>query len=266
MSFMRRINGTDIDISALGLGTVKFGRNEGVKYPETFNIPDDKDIQNLLMQAQELGINFIDTAPAYGNSEERIGKLLSQRENWVIATKVGEEFIKGQSHFGYSAEHTQYSVERSLQRLQTDYLDIVLIHSDGNDEEILHDSDCLETLLNLQEKGLIRAIGMSTKSISGGIEAARLMDIVMLTYNLEQQDQKVVDYALQNDTGILVKKGLMSGHITKQGKDLVEDSMRLIFSQAAINSMIVGTINPQHLTQNVKLAKEILSEEKEIEE
>tara|TARA_R110000772_G_scaffold164320_7_gene275732 strand:- start:781 stop:1569 length:789 start_codon:yes stop_codon:yes gene_type:complete len=262
MNFLRRLHGTDIDISAIGLGTVKFGRNEGVKYPESFIIPDDKSIQNLLLQAKELGINFIDTAPAYGTSEERIGKLLSHRQDWVISTKVGEEFIKGQSHFGYSAEHTQYSIERSLQRLQTDYLDIVLIHSDGNDEEILHDSACLETLLNLQEKGLIRAIGMSAKTISGGIEAVNLMDIVMLTYNLEQQDQKVVDYAFQHDKGVLVKKGLMSGHVNKQGKDLVADSMRLIFSQPAISSMIVGTINPQHLSQNVELAKEILSQAK----
>lgn len=257
MSFLRRLNGTDIDISALGLGTVKFGRNEGVKYPESFSIPDDKNIQLLLSQARELGINFIDTAPAYGNSEERIGKLLSNRQDWILTTKVGEEFLHGQSHFDFSARHTRDSIERSLQRLRTDYLDIVLIHSDGNDEQILHHSACAEELRTLQEQGLIRAIGMSTKTIAGGITAVDLMDIVMLTYNLEQQDQEVVDYAQQQGKGVLVKKGLMSGHVHQQGKDLVEQSMRLIFAQPAIGSMIVGTINPQHLSQNVKLAKKI---------
>jgi aryl-alcohol dehydrogenase-like predicted oxidoreductase len=259
MSFLRPLGNTGIDVSALGLGSVKFGRNEGVKYPDTFNIPDDLAIQNLLAQAKELGINFIDTAPAYGTSEERIGKLLSERKDWIISTKVGEEFIDGKSHFDFSANHTTFSIERSLKNLNTDYLDIVLIHSDGQDEKILLESDCLETLKKLQQKGLIRSVGMSTKTIDGGILAAKLADIVMLTYNLEQQDQEVVDYAQEHDKGILVKKGLMSGHVKKEGKELVQQSMELIFSQPAISSMIVGTINPEHLSSNVLTAKAILS-------
>ena len=259
MSFLRPLGNTGIDVSALGLGSVKFGRNEGVKYPDTFTIPDDLAIQNILAQAKELGINFIDTAPAYGTSEERIGKLLSERKDWIISTKVGEEFIDGKSHFDFSAKHTTFSIERSLKNLNTDYLDIVLIHSDGQDKKILLESDCLETLKKLQQKGLIRSVGMSTKTIDGGILAAKLADIVMLTYNLEQQDQEVVDYAQEHDKGILVKKGLMSGHVKKEGKELVQQSMELIFSQPAINSMIVGTINPEHLSSNVLTAKAILS-------
>lgn len=261
MSFLRTLGSTGIEVSALGLGSVKFGRNEGVKYPDTFTIPDNRAILDLLAQARGLGINFIDTAPAYGNSEERIGALLSGRANWILSTKVGEEFINGKSHFDFSAKHTQFSVERSLKRLNTDYLDIVLIHSDGQDEKILLESDCLETLKKLQEAGLIRALGMSTKTINGGILAAKSADIVMLTYNLEQQDQAVVDYARQHNKGILVKKGLMSGHVDKAGKDLVRESMALIFSQPAISSMIVGTINPEHLSSNVKIAKDLLSQQ-----
>lgn len=258
MSFVRQLGSTGIQVSALGLGTVKFGRNEGVKYPETFSIPDDVQLQKLLALSQELGINFIDTAPAYGNSEERIGSLLNQRSDWVIASKVGEEFENGVSRFDFSSKHTRDSVERSLRRLQTDYLDIVLIHSDGNDENILKQSDCLETLVAMRDAGLIRAIGMSTKTTEGGILAASLMDVVMVTYNLEQQDQAVVDFAQKNNKGVIVKKGLMSGHVNKDGSDLVRASMQLVFSQPAIHSMIVGTINPSHLRQNVSLAREIL--------
>jgi aryl-alcohol dehydrogenase-like predicted oxidoreductase len=258
MSFLRPLGDTGLEVSALGLGSVKFGRNTGVKYPSTFKIPDDDTVLALLRQAKELGINFIDTAPAYGNSEERIGRLLSKREDWIISTKVGEEFIGGESFFDFSAKHTQLSIERSLQRLKTDYLDIVLIHSDGRDEKILLESDCVDALENCRDAGLIRAIGMSTKTIAGGILAADLLDIVMLTYNLEQQDQKVVDYAHHKNKGVLVKKGLMSGHVNKAGEDLIRESMSLIFSQPAISSMIVGTINPDHLTHNVKLAKDLL--------
>ncbi len=260
MSFLRQIPGTALTVSALGLGTVKFGRNEGVKYPQTFTLPDDRALGNLLAQARELGINFIDTAPAYGSSEERLGKLLSNRQDWVLATKVGEEFVEGKSVFDFSAQHTRLSIERSLKRLQTDYLDIVLIHSDGQDEAILQHSDCLQTLQALQSSGLIRAIGMSTKSIAGGLLAAELMDIVMLTYNLQQQDQAVVDYAREHGKGVLVKKGLMSGHLRDSGRDLLRESMQLVFSQSAISSMIVGTINTDHLRQNVELAKAILED------
>src|SRR5687768_5179148 len=133
-NFLRPLGNTGLEISALGLGTVKIGRNEQVKYPASFSIPDDTAVIMLLAQAYELGINLIDTAPAYGNSEERLGQLLHKRQDWVIVTKVGEEFTEGKSFFDFSASHTRASVERSLKRLNTDFLDIVLIHSDGNDE------------------------------------------------------------------------------------------------------------------------------------
>ena len=175
MSFLRTLGSTNIEVSAIGLGSVKFGRDQDLKYPSSFIIPDDNAVLNLLAQANELGINFIDTAPAYGNSEERIGALLTKRQDWIISTKIGEEFIDAESIFDFTATHTQLSVERSLKRLNTDYLDIVLIHSDGQDEKILQDSDCLEALKKLQQAGHIRAIGMSTKTIAGGKLAADLL-------------------------------------------------------------------------------------------
>ncbi len=89
--FLRPLGRTDIKVSALGLGTVKIGRDEGVKYPQKFTIPDDSAVKNLFSLARELGINLIDTAPAYGNSEERLGQLLSHRHEWVIVTKTGED-------------------------------------------------------------------------------------------------------------------------------------------------------------------------------
>ncbi len=253
MAFQRQIPGTELMVSALGLGTVKFGRDQSVKYPSQFTIPDDGEVINLLALANSEGINLLDTAPAYGTSEERLGKLLSNRKDWVIVTKTGEEFEQGQSSFNFSSSHTRASIERSLKRLNTDYLDIVLIHSDGNDEDILNNTDCVATLRQCQQQGMIRAIGMSTKTISGGLLAASMLDIVMITYNLEQQDQAVLDYARKNNKGVLVKKGLMSGHAGS-----IEDSMALLFGSEGISSVIVGTINPAHLRENVKLAKAAL--------
>jgi aryl-alcohol dehydrogenase-like predicted oxidoreductase len=259
MTFLRPLAGTDLTVSALGLGTVKLGRNEQVKYPTAFTLPDDKAVRDLLALARELGINLLDTAPAYGTSEARLGQLLERRQDWVLCTKVGEEFENGASRFDFSAAHTRASIERSLQRLRTDHLDLVLIHSDGNDEAILHDGACVDMLRRCQREGLLRYIGMSTKTIAGGIEAVEQLDVVMLTWNLQQRDTEVLQAAQRLGKGVLVKKGLMSGHVQDGSGALVRDSMQLIFGESAIGSMITGTINPAHLRSNVASARSVLA-------
>lgn len=270
----RQFGSTDIHISILGLGTVKLGRNEGVKYPSGFTIPDDSAAQQLLALSQELGINLIDTAPAYGTSEERLGKLLTgQRERWVICTKVGEEFTNGQSHFDFSADHTVSSIERSLRRLNTDYVDMVLVHSDGNDRQIIEQQGVLDTLAALKKAGKIRAFGMSTKTVEGGILAASQSDGVMVTWNLSHDEEvPVIDYCLANNKGVLIKKALASGHAVSPSThhnhnddknnsrdgynhdDPVQRTFTQLFGHQGVSSAIVGTINPKHLVDNVRKA------------
>ncbi|MDX9875669.1 MAG: aldo/keto reductase, partial [Spongiibacteraceae bacterium] len=240
----RPLGTTGIEVSVLGLGTVKLGRDQGVKYPAGFKIPDDRAASALIAQATELGINLIDTAPAYGTSEARLGKLLAgQRERWVICSKVGEEFVDGQSRFDFSAAHTRRSVERSLRRLRTDFLDIVLVHSDGNDLAVIDDSGALEALTRLREEGLVRAIGVSTKTVEGGLRAAALSDCVMVTYHLGYEAERpVLDYCAANGKGALIKKALASGHLAVSGQDPVRASLELVLGHPGVSSAIVGTI------------------------
>ena len=180
---LRSLGSTDVQVSPLGLGTTKLGRNQQVKYPHAFAIPEDKAVRELLALTRDLGINLIDTAPAYGNSEERLGKLLpGPRQDWVIVTKVGEIFKQGKSHFDFSEKATRQSIENSLRHLQTDYLDLVLIHSNGEDMRILQEEAVLDTLRSLQQKGLIRAVGMSSKTVEGGLRVVETCDVVMVTY------------------------------------------------------------------------------------
>jgi aryl-alcohol dehydrogenase-like predicted oxidoreductase len=260
------IANTDLKVSALGLGTVKLGRNQQVKYPSSFQIPDDKQAKSLLDCARDSGINLLDTAPAYGNSEQRLGQLLKgQRHHWLLCTKVGEEFEAGQSYYDFSPEHIHYSIKRSLQRLNTDYLDIVLVHSDGQDEAIIKQWCSLATLAELKAQGLIRAFGMSSKTLAGGLLAASQSDLVMLTYNLQQQQElPVIQFAQQHQVGVLVKKAFASGHFSKEKKDKISDpafaSLDFIFQQPAISSVIIGTINAQHLQQNVAAAERIFQQ------
>ena len=248
-------------VSPLGLGTVKLGRDEGVKYPNGFRIPDDDEARMLLKLARELGINLIDTAPAYGRSEERLGPLLGgQRHDWVIVSKVGEEFCNGQSHHDFSAAHTRLSVERSLKRLETDHIDLVLVHSDGNDLAILNDSEVYPTLAALKREGKIGGFGFSGKTVDGGLKALEQGDCAMVTYNLNEQNEKVViDYAALHGKGILVKKALASGHAClSPGVDPVRASFELLFEHPGVGSAIVGTINPLHLAHNVATAARVL--------
>jgi len=249
----KRLGKTDLYLPVLGLGTVKIGRNEKVKYPEDFKIPDDEAVIELFNKAKSLGMNFIDTAPAYGSSESRLGSLLpGKREDWIIASKAGEEFIKGESAYDFSREHIIKSVKRSLKRLKTDYLDIVLIHSNGDDLNIINKDGALETLADLKKEGLIRASGMSTKTVDGGKRALELSDVVMVSYNpTDTECREVLEHAKDLNKGILIKKAFGSGHLCKDEKYTTEDIFKFIFHQAAVTSIVVGSINIKHLESNI---------------
>lgn len=259
----REIGHSGVWVSPIGLGTVKLGRNEDVKYPSAFTIPDDREAARLLAAAHDEGINLIDTAPAYGNSEQRLGPLLrGQRQQWVICTKVGEEFEGGQSHFDFSPAHTRRSVERSLQRLQTDYLDLVLVHSDGNDADIIERQGTLAELARLKQAGKLRAFGMSTKTVAGGLLAARSCDCVMVTHNLEYRaEEAVLDYCAEHRVGVLIKKALASGHLSASFDDPVLAAMRFILSHPGVTAVVLGTINVDHLRHNVAACRQTLAEQ-----
>lgn len=254
---LRQLGSTGITVSPLGLGTVKFGRNQQVKYPTSFELPDDRQVSNILAISRELGINMLDTAPAYGISQQRLGKLLSgSRDDWVIVSKVGEAFENGESSFDFTYETTIKTVEDSLRILKTDYLDVVLIHSDGNDMAIINDGAALAALNDLKQKGHIRSHGMSSKTVEGGLAVVDQMDVAMVTCNLSYNEElPVLEAAAKNNKGVLIKKGLQSGHV---GEDGVKQSMAFVFSQPGVHSMIVGTINPDHLRANVAALESVL--------
>jgi aryl-alcohol dehydrogenase-like predicted oxidoreductase len=245
----RSLGKSDILVSPLGLGTVKLGRNTNVRYPEGFELPSSTEAQQLLEQAQTLGINLIDTAPAYGSSEERLGQLLEgQRDRWVICTKVGETYRDNKSAWDFSPQATRRSIEQSLLRLRTDRLDIVLVHSDGNDVAIIEESGVIEALIQLRERGDIRAIGVSTKTLDGAMLAIERTDAVMVEFSPSDSSQTpAIDRANELGKGVLVKKALSSGHSSTPA-----EALRLIASRPGVTSIIVGTISPAHLESNVE--------------
>ena len=250
----RELGKTGIRVSLLGLGAVKFGRTEGLKYPTASMLPSMRDLTNLLATARDLGINLIDTAPAYGVSEERLGTLLSERRNhWVVCTKVGETFENGRSHHDFSPEHTLASVRRSLRRLATDRIDVVLVHSDGNDRDIIEKHGTLQALEQLKQEGLIRAFGISHKSVAGGMLAVDRCDVVMATLNVDHQDElPVIELARARRCGVLIKKALDSGDAARDPQRRTR-SLEFAAHTPGVSCIVVGTTDSDHLLENVNV-------------
>src|SRR5712691_1039198 len=115
----RPLGRTGLMVGPIGLGTTKLGRNTDVKYPERFALPSDEAVQELLEGSLRLGVNLIDTAPAYGESEQRLGPFIeANRDRIVLCTKCGEQYKDGRSTYDFSATAIVTSVERSLKRLR----------------------------------------------------------------------------------------------------------------------------------------------------
>jgi aryl-alcohol dehydrogenase-like predicted oxidoreductase len=238
-------------VSPIGLGTTKLGRNTDVKYPASFTLPSDQQIAALLESATKLGVNLIDTAPAYGDSERRLGAFIeNHRDKIVLCTKCGEQYLNGQSIYDFSAPAIVASVEESLRRLRTDNIDVLLLHSDGRDFEILTQTDALEALACLKKAGKIRAAGISAKTEAGIIEACRSLDVVMAPFS--EKDPALANAlkkAHQAGLGVLAIKGLASGHLEAR------PAIQFVFRQPFIDALIVGTIDPAHLREAAAIAE-----------
>jgi aryl-alcohol dehydrogenase-like predicted oxidoreductase len=244
---------TGLMVAPISLGTVKIGRNTNVKYPAGFDLPSDSEVTSLLSTAASLGINLIDTAPAYGSSERRLGKLLpGSRDEWTICTKAGEFYDNEKSFFDFSRTAIERSIVNSLAQLKTDYLDVVLLHSDGRDLEILEQTDAMETLTHWKQKGAIRSIGMSTKTVEGSLAALPFCDVLMVTLNISDQSQLgVICEAHAMGKAIMLKKVFASGYADPQ------ESLRFALTTPGVSTAVIGTVNPDHLMVNVRTAEEI---------
>ena len=167
-SSRRPLGRTGLSVAPIGYGAFKIGRNVGTKYPTAYDLPSETEAARILNEVLDLGIDLIDTAPAYGTSEEIIGRSIRhRREEYLLATKVGETFADGESHYDFSGPAVDASLDRSLRRLATDRLDLVSVHSDGSDLAILERGETLDTLARRRERGDLRLVCFSGKTVEG---------------------------------------------------------------------------------------------------
>ncbi|MBI3273393.1 MAG: aldo/keto reductase [Planctomycetes bacterium] len=246
----RRLGRTGFAARPIGFGAFKLGRNQKAKYPAAYALPDDAEAARLLHGVLDLGVNWIDTAPAYGLSEERIGAALAgRRGEFFLSTKAGETFTDGVSRYDFSATALRASLESSLRRLRTDAVDALLLHSDGRDVEFGGAAEAQETLAALKREGKTRAIGLSAKTVEGARAALAWADLLMLEYHpAETACEGVLAEALRRDVGILVKKGLGAGSLA------AATALPWILRNPAVGCVVVGTLDLAHLRADLALA------------
>ncbi len=251
----RRLGSCGLAVSPIGFGAFKIGRNVGIKYAQSYDLPSDSAVDRLLNTVLDLGINYIDTAPAYGISEERIGRAISaRRREFVLSTKVGETFEDGCSTYDFSEHGVRRSVARSRERLGSDELDIVLIHSDGNDLQILNETDVVPTLTALRDAGVIKAIGLSAKTVDGARAALAWADVLMVEYHVRDQSHgPVIAEAAEAGVGVVVKKGLASGELDPA------EAVPFVLSTAGVASLVIGGLDIDHIQANIRLAEAVSS-------
>jgi aryl-alcohol dehydrogenase-like predicted oxidoreductase len=237
-------------VSPIGFGAFKIGRNQKVKYSQAYDLPGEDEAARLLGAVVDMGINYIDTAPAYGLSEARVGRFAAQhRAEVFVSTKVGEVFENGESTYDFSEAGVRRSIANSLERLQADALDLVFVHSAGNDVEVLESTAVVPTLCELKDSGAIRAIGFSGKTVAGAQMALSWADALMVEYHLDDRShESVIAEAASRDIGVVVKKGLASGRLP------AEEAIAFVLANPHVTSLIVGGLNADHMRANLGAA------------
>lgn len=271
----RTLGQTGLQVSALGFGGAPIGIPDYLSREDRDSSEFQAQAIAAIREAVANGINYFDTAPAYGDgrSERLLGEALAERRNRVvIATKYG--FRPGQKASAYTA-----SLEQSLQRLRTDYVDVLQLHggvwTEEGAEEILR-SEVLDWAENMREQGLCHHLGITAEGPSGALE--RLLrtgrfHVLEIAYNAIYQS--VCDYQ-REPTGIIPLARSLGIGITTMRPTTCGVLQRLIASefpeidlarvtQMAINfvlstpevdCVIVGIRSVQEVVANVTLSKD----------
>lgn len=234
-----------IQFSELGLGAM--------------NLPIDAlDSQYVLDQAVDLGVTYIDTADLYqkGQNEKNVGHFIKnskKRDQITLASKVGNRFnmMNDDVVWDPSKAHIKQSIHESLKRLETDYLDLYMLHG-GTIED--NKDETIETFEALKKEGLIRAYGISSirpNVIQYYLENSKI-DTIMMQFNLiDNRPTELIDLIQAKNVKILARGPLMKGLLTEKSEQVAEQKFKdgiLSISQSSLQAHLqkAGSIAPLH--------------------
>lgn len=269
------LGSTGIQVSRLGIGLSEIGST-----PMQFS-----EVEALLNAGLDIGINFLDTAAAYGVSEELVGKTVSHRRSeYALASKCGR-VPGGSQDEAWTAQAVTDSIDRSLRLLQTDYVDLMQLHSCS--VEILERGEAIDALLKARDAGKARFVGYSgdNEAAMWAVESG-IFQTLQTSFSLV--DQKARDglfaAAEAKGMGIIIKRPIGNGvwgraevtnpyaqqyferhqAMSAQGSlegddDPIRMAMGFTFAHPEVDTAIVGTTNLRHLQSNAAMLDEGLS-------
>ncbi|MDQ6765667.1 MAG: aldo/keto reductase [Verrucomicrobiota bacterium] len=269
----KQLGKTDMRVSVLGFGGAEIGY-EGAT-PET--------VKRLLNSALDAGLNVIDTAECYEGSEELIGTAVSHRRaEFHVFTKVGHP--RGVGSEDWSMSSILESIERSLRRLQTDWLDLVQLHSCS--EAVLRKGEVITALQTARERGYTRYIGYSgdSRAAKFAVESGAF-DTLQTSINVADQEalELTVPLARAREMGVIAKRPIAnaawkSGHkpidsyqhaywdrLRKLDYEFIRagsveasiaHALRFTLSVEGVHTAIVGTTKPERWQENARLLQQ----------
>lgn len=205
----------------------------------------------LIEYAFERGINFLDTAEIYENYKY-INKALKSidREKYVIASKC----------YAYTREMAKESLELALRELQTEYIDIFMLHEQESIYTVKGHFEAIEYFLQAKEKGLIRAFGISTHNVAGAVAAKKFKEIEIIHPIVNKKGLGIQDGTIDDmlrelkaikelGKGIYAMKPLGGGHLIKN----IEESFNFVKKIQSIDSIAIGMQSTKEIDANISL-------------
>jgi aryl-alcohol dehydrogenase-like predicted oxidoreductase len=218
---------SNLRVSTLALGTVELGLAYGITLPGETAHPSREEGVQLVHAALDAGITFLDTARAYGASEEVLGYALADRRHQaVLATKVRTQRADGTTPSGPALREAMLAdLTASLRALRTDYVDLWQIHN--VDAALLAEQETVaELFTEVRRLGMVRAVGGSTYGVSAPLAALEsdLFDVLQVTYSVLDQrlEEAVFPAAAARNVGLVVRSVLLKGVLTTRGDYLPE--------------------------------------------
>ncbi|HYY59281.1 MAG TPA: aldo/keto reductase [Pyrinomonadaceae bacterium] len=265
----RRLGATGLEVSVLGFGGSEIGYEQASL----------KTVERLLGHALDAGLNCIDTAECYLESEELIGQAVSgRRKDYYLFTKCGH--AAGFDLPDWDARLLRKSIDRSLQRLRTDHLDLLQLHSCS--EEVLREGEVIEVLQRAREQGKTRFIGYSGDS-HDALYAVETGAFDTLQTSISIADQQALDLTLPRarslGMGVIAKRPIANAvwksktrpesdyvlpywerlnklrynFLDGDLKDAVSRALRFTLSVEGVSTAIVGTTKPERWRENAEL-------------
>jgi aryl-alcohol dehydrogenase-like predicted oxidoreductase len=262
----RRLGRTSLDVSRIALGGAPFGSVNRANHWDPWSDEGRRTAIATIHRALDLGVNYLDTAPAYGtgHSETLIGEAIKNRRGeCVLATKVWWE--------GLGRQAVIDSVHESLKRLQTDYIDIVQFHGrtyTAADYEHVVNGGPLDGLRALRESGKIGFIGITAEEPWTALPFLphEEFDVFQIAYNFIYQSaaRHFLIEAARAGSGVVTMRTMTSGIFQRAARylapewqaarDLYEVSLKFVLADSRVHSAIVGMRWPEEVERNVRIA------------